>query len=888
MASKMDPLETPGGGAGRRRAVMFDPAGLGGGKASSPKSPGGTKTSPKRDAKNDIEHEWLRSDYTIQAVADMKLNYPTGLHPRTAKELDLDTVHNRMIGLPGDLNLDKTTSDKYFGMNAREKFFGRYQWLNHQRDIISTGPNEELGHLYFDNEKHDTNKLVPFGPIRSKSDGKLGGDDTASRTGSQNSGGSAFRSRFKSMGSATETEKNMLRHSAARSGVRKIDFEDDLAHADDSFLSFGEVVEVPSLPGDPAEQEWDNVSEVTMAQEDVTHRLNAGFYNSKSKKMAAKNGKAPPPVLSLAPPDSLAVLIGAARNEVKQLTHMEDVKRVKVAAPPPVRLEPEAPVPAPHGSPSSEASARKHHHHHHHGHHSHGHHHGHHGHHGHSSESFKMQHNESKTMEKVDIKSPKAAGGPSYNPATSSLRIKFLTPDQSLPPYTNATAFNGCLKPEPATLPVTRGIAVKETRTTPANTTTPGKSGAPRPSTASASISRLYTSGTHSSTPSKVTTPRRLSTDANSVLSPIGSPASTSGKHMNRPKTATTSTTAVAASAKPEGSNKSDNVLDSQSASKASRRLRVAAKVEAKKAQESAQEKTQEPKTDTYSKLILEDLLTRKNVKLEVEEEVSHTDSVNRSSQHGSRTRGDDDSLCSASTVSTIGLGLYLDRLDLESLQRREEEENGGPLSPYKQSRTKFKIHGTQTQVAITSPRTKYLAGCMQLGLNPRASLVLRKNMSKQLNLQHHGMGDQMGVLLAESIQGLPHIQSINIADNMLTDVGMGPIIMAAVGIPGLLELNLSQNEIGPVSAKALFEYLSKYIFVCLCVLCLCVVVHGSQSLCHDLICDCLFISVSSPLLSSRGVTPLTYLPLPLSLLPHHSLPHLPPGAPHPAQRRCR
>ena len=87
--------------------------------------------------------------------------------------------------------------------------------------------------------------------------------------------------------------------------------------------------------------------------------------------------------------------------------------------------------------------------------------------------------------------------------------------------------------------------------------------------------------------------------------------------------------------------------------------------------------------------------------------------------------------------------------------------------------------------------------------------------MSKQLNLQHHGMGDQMGVLLAESIQGLPHIQSINIADNMLTDVGMGPIILAAVGIPGLLELNLSQNEIGPVSAKALFEYLSKYCALC-------------------------------------------------------------------------
>jgi hypothetical protein len=191
--------------------------------------------------------------------------------------------------------------------------------------------------------------------------------------------------------------------------------------------------------------------------------------------------------------------------------------------------------------------------------------------------------------------------------------------------------------------------------------------------------------------------------------------------------------------------------------------------------------------TDTYSKIILEDLLAKKNVRVELDDEQSAAGSASKGSIKARRNLHDDDSLCTASTVSTVGLGLYLDGL-------RDKEH-------------------TQSHVVvpITSPRTKYLAGCMREGLNPRASLVLRKNMSKALNLQHHGMGDQMGRLLAESIQGLPHIQSINIADNMLTDVGMGPIILAAVGIPGLLELNLSQNEIGPVSAKALFEYLSKY-----------------------------------------------------------------------------
>jgi len=32
----------------------------------------------------------------------------------------------------------------------------------------------------------------------------------------------------------------------------------------------------------------------------------------------------------------------------------------------------------------------------------------------------------------------------------------------------------------------------------------------------------------------------------------------------------------------------------------------------------------------------------------------------------------------------------------------------------------------------------------MANGMNPRASLVLRKNLTKQLNLQHYGIGDKM------------------------------------------------------------------------------------------------------------------------------------------------
>lgn len=38
-----------------------------------------------------------------------------------------------------------------------------------------------------------------------------------------------------------------------------------------------------------------------------------------------------------------------------------------------------------------------------------------------------------------------------------------------------------------------------------------------------------------------------------------------------------------------------------------------------------------------------------------------------------------------------------------------------------------------------SSPRTEFIAGCIQEKLNPRASLLLRKTVSQELNLQHQG-----------------------------------------------------------------------------------------------------------------------------------------------------
>mmetsp|Transcript_16332 Transcript_16332/g.30488 ORF Transcript_16332/g.30488 Transcript_16332/m.30488 type:complete len:1463 (-) Transcript_16332:187-4575(-) len=109
-----------------------------------------------------------------------------------------------------------------------------------------------------------------------------------------------------------------------------------------------------------------------------------------------------------------------------------------------------------------------------------------------------------------------------------------------------------------------------------------------------------------------------------------------------------------------------------------------------------------------------------------------------------------------------------------------------------------------------SSPRSKYIMKCLAGGVNPRASLILRKTLTKELYLQHYGMGDNMAVMLAESLAELPFINSINIADNNLTDAGMKPLLDAAMVMPKLTTLDMSDNVIGPDTADALAELLTK------------------------------------------------------------------------------
>lgn len=107
------------------------------------------------------------------------------------------------------------------------------------------------------------------------------------------------------------------------------------------------------------------------------------------------------------------------------------------------------------------------------------------------------------------------------------------------------------------------------------------------------------------------------------------------------------------------------------------------------------------------------------------------------------------------------------------------------------------------------TPRTRFISTCITEGLNPRASLVIRRHMSTHLKLSHYSIGDKVACILAESLVDLPEIESIDISDNILTDVSLEPLLLAITNISGLVELNLSSNTIGPKAAKAISHFLS-------------------------------------------------------------------------------
>lgn len=120
---------------------------------------------------------------------------------------------------------------------------------------------------------------------------------------------------------------------------------------------------------------------------------------------------------------------------------------------------------------------------------------------------------------------------------------------------------------------------------------------------------------------------------------------------------------------------------------------------------------------------------------------------------------------------------------------------------------TLSKAYGLTT---ASSPRSKYIYECISSHLNPRPSLLIRKKFSTEIRLEHYGMGDSMAIRLSAVLADLPMVTVLNLCDNNLTDVGLKPLLEKIGAMPNLVELNLSENGIGPFAADALGRYLNR------------------------------------------------------------------------------
>ena len=106
------------------------------------------------------------------------------------------------------------------------------------------------------------------------------------------------------------------------------------------------------------------------------------------------------------------------------------------------------------------------------------------------------------------------------------------------------------------------------------------------------------------------------------------------------------------------------------------------------------------------------------------------------------------------------------------------------------------------------TPRTTYIDACISSNMTPRANVVVRKDLSKCLNLKHLGIGNDYANALVMALVNLPYIEAVNLEDNRLDDVSLGPIVSTIASTPGIIEINLSNNELGPNTASALSNYL--------------------------------------------------------------------------------
>lgn len=86
---------------------------------------------------------------------------------------------------------------------------------------------------------------------------------------------------------------------------------------------------------------------------------------------------------------------------------------------------------------------------------------------------------------------------------------------------------------------------------------------------------------------------------------------------------------------------------------------------------------------------------------------------------------------------------------------------------------------------------------------------MIRRRLSSRLSLTNQGIGDSMALILAASLDTLPFVMALDMADNNLTDESMKDLFEAIERNPNIVEIDFSTNDIDSGSAEGLAKYLS-------------------------------------------------------------------------------
>lgn len=106
-----------------------------------------------------------------------------------------------------------------------------------------------------------------------------------------------------------------------------------------------------------------------------------------------------------------------------------------------------------------------------------------------------------------------------------------------------------------------------------------------------------------------------------------------------------------------------------------------------------------------------------------------------------------------------------------------------------------------------SSARTRFLRGCLEHGVLPQPALIIRKELTTILNISAMGIGNEMCTLLARSLELLPVLEGLLIADNNLSDEGLVPIVKKLSFCKYIQRLDISSNKIESECLKELTHY---------------------------------------------------------------------------------